>query len=142
MFLHNELWYRIVPFFALVAQLSTTLVWIECDGPDGSYFLEWWGHIFCFCAKSYIIISLLSKPVSLFILIGCIAFQFFFWVLMGCFLCLEFSGLTCLFIGNQRKTCLVVTVWMEIITVSMFWSCIFLFFFFFGSARNNWFGQL
>ena len=76
-----------MPFFAIVTQLSTTLVWIECDEPDGSYFLEWWGHIFCFCAKSYIIISFLSEPVSLFILIGCIAFSFSFeWLLMGCFL--------------------------------------------------------
>ena len=57
-------------------------MWIECDGPDGSYFLEWLGHIFGFYAKSHIIISFLSEPVSLFILIGCIAFQFFFWVII------------------------------------------------------------
>ena len=66
----------------VLAHLLTTLVWIECDRPDGSYFLEWWGHIFGFCAKSHIIISFLSEPVSLFILIGCIAFQFFFWVII------------------------------------------------------------
>ena len=69
-------------FFVVLAQLLTTLVWIECDGPDGSYFLEWWGHIFGFCAKSHIITSFLSEPVSPFTLIGCIAFQFFFWVII------------------------------------------------------------
>ena len=84
----TPMWHKIVSFnLVVLAQLLTTLVWttlvwIECDGPVGSYFLEWWGHIFGFCAKSHIIIYFMSEPVSLFILIGCIAFQFFFWVII------------------------------------------------------------
>ena len=77
----TPMWHKIA-ILVVLAQLLTTLVWIECDEPDGSYFLEWWGHIFGFCAKSHIIIYFLSEPVSLFILMGCIAFQFFFWVII------------------------------------------------------------
>ena len=88
----------------VLAQLLTTLVWIECDGSHGSYFLEWWGYIFGFCAKSHIIISFLFEPVSLLSWFVALLFSFSFeWLLMGCFLRLEFSVLTCLFIGNQKR---------------------------------------
>ena len=114
----------------VLAQLLTTLVWIECDGPDGSYFLEWGVHIFGFCAKSHIIISLLSfVPKVILSFLFCLSqwaflswlvallFSFSFeWLLMGCFLCLEFSVLTCPFIGNQKKTCL----FIFLILVSLF----------------------
>ena len=67
----------VIFFFVVLAQLLTTLVWIECDD---SYFLQWWGHIFVFCAKNHIIISFLSEPFYLDWLH--LLFKFFFWVII------------------------------------------------------------
>ena len=83
----------------VVAQPLTTLVWIECDGSDGSYFLEWWGHFLVFVPK--VILSFLFCLSQWAFLSWLVALLFSFsfeWLLMGCFLCHEFSVLTCLFL--------------------------------------------
>ena len=68
----NWMWWA---WWLIISWVGGSYLWFLCQK-------SYYHFSSVFCAKSHIIISLLSEPVSIFILIGCIAFQFFFWVII------------------------------------------------------------